>query len=405
MKKILILKISILLGVCSYSQRNTDLLYLKNQLIKKGYLFHSFKKEAFIKLIKSYSDKDKTGVNIAVIDNILSNFKEIDLQPINNQENKFFKIKCIDNEPHIVKINKEFNFLLEQEILKINGIPIKKLKEKLTKTFYLPHPSLISKFMEERLFQKDYLTYLDLTKEDSILITTKKYTGKIPLSGDIISTIKVEKELFKNRKNNLWFWSYGINFGQQVYLKFNKILSASHMQKMKDSLKWQNYTYAKNYNIPIQQTYNPLKFTDLTNKLHLKFSNSRYKKLIIDFRDTNIGTDYNLNHFIYHLKKIKRLKGKRRIYILIDKNTNGASLAYIQQLKLHFKPIVIGETCYGTIQTQNDFETIELPESKLKIKIPKKRHIETEIIPDIKTIQTLKQTVKGIDASLNQCLE
>jgi len=405
MKKKQLLIFNVLLSFSLFSQTNKDLLFLEKELIKHDYLFRTVNKNNFKKIILQEQSKSDSLARWKV-DEILAFFKEYNLKTISdNEEQILIKIKSINNKLYITGITKDYNFLLEEEIIKLNKISVNSLKKRIKQKFYLSNATMLETFLEQNLGRLSFLNYFNLIKNDSIEIATKNYKGKIAVSPSNLEEIKVEKTLFKNTKNNLWFWSYGINYGQQIYLKFNRIISASHFKKMKDSLNWSNYKYAKIYHIPIQSTYNAPKFIDLVNKLQVKFSNKRYKKLIIDFRDTQFGTTYNLDFFITQLKKIKKLHKKRRIYLLLNKHTNGAGLKFIKSLQKNFNPVLVGENSYGTFLNTNEVKIIELPQSKIKIQIPLKHLQEIEIKPDIKVIQTLQQIKKGIDAILNKCLE
>lgn len=405
MIKIIILLYSVFLSVHMFSQKNKDFLFLKKELMQHQYLFKTLNKEIFKKNIQ----KAKLKRNLLSrwdIDDLLSSYKELNLKTLSNDEEiRFIKFKVIADKIYIVKIAAQYRFLLGEEVTKIGNLSTKNLKQKIQKTFYLPNTKNVAKFIEKNLGEVSFLKFINCIQNDSIKIETKNFKEKIPVFSEKFIEIKPETPIFKNRKPNIWFWSYGINFGQQVYLKFNQILSASHLKKMKDSLNWSNYKYAKTYHIPIQSTYNALKFTDLTNKLHLKFSNKRYKKLILDFRDTQSGTLNDLDFFISQLRKIKKLRKKNRIFVLFNKYTNNASLKYIKSLQKYFKPILVGESTYGTTSDSNEIKIIELPISKIKIQIPIKHQTEIEIIPNIKVIPSLQQTIKGIDPVLNKCIE
>jgi hypothetical protein len=403
MKKKMILFLSILWVFCAYTQSNLDKIFLKENLLKRDYLFHTLGKERFNKLFDDAFNE--IPVNNWDVENLLANFKELNLKIIKDKNDSEIKIKSINDKLYLTSIDKEYNFLLGQKILALNEIPIKKIKAILKEKFYLPHKSIRNKYIEKNLFNPSLIAFLHLNKSDSILIKTANFKAYVPLQSEIISDIEIEKNLFKDLNNNKWFWSYGINYGQQVYLKFNKFLSAEHFFKLKESLKWRNLNYAKNFHTPIQNTYKPLKYMDLINKIHLKFSKRRYKKLIIDLRDNNIGSSYFQDVIIKHINSIKKLHAKNKVYLIVNKNTDFASIHFIQQMKKYFKLTLVGETIYGTDENSNNFDIIELPVSKIKIKIPLNHQKEIEIKPDFTVYQTIKQTTKGIDASLNKCLE
>ncbi len=400
MKKKLLFIGSILLYSILNAQQNIDILYLKNELVIRKYLWHSVNSSKI-----EYKSIDTTNSSVFSweIDKFLAAFKEVNLQTIqNNLENISFKLKFVNKKAYIIEIIPKYKFMLGKELTSINNIGLPKIIHKLKKTFYLPNQNTIELFIEKNLSSSSLLQYLKLAQKDSIIINK---TIKIPLNSFETEKIEIENPLFKDRKNTEWFWSYGINFGQQFYIKFNKILSSEHYKKMHDSLKWRNYKYATSFKIPLQQTYNPPKLNDLLQKIQLKFSKKKYKKLIIDFRDCNIGTSYSVQKFIQNISKIKKLHRKKRIYILVNKYTNYASIKYIIELQKKFKPIIIGENICGTIDDSNNYDIIELPVSKIKIQIPKNHQKNIIIHPDFLVHQTIAKTIIGIDAILNKCTE
>ena len=400
MKKKLLLIGSILLYSILNAQQNTDILYLKKELITRKYLWHAVNSSKI-----EYKSIDTTNSSVFSweIDKFFATFKEVNLQTIQNDlENVSYKLKFVNKRAYIIEIVPKYKFLLGKELTSINNISLPKIIHKLQTTFYLPNQNTIELFIEKHLSSPSLLQFLKLAQKDSIIINK---TIKIPLNSFETEKLKIEKPLFKDRKNTKWFWSYGINFGQQFYIKFSKILSSEHYKKMHDSLKWRNYKYATSFKIPLQQTYNPPKLNDLLQKIQLKFSKKRYKKLILDFRDCTIGTSYDVHKFTQNINKIKKLHRKKRIYILVNKYTNYASIKYILELQKIFKPIIIGENIYGTNCESDSYDVIELPVSKIKIQIPKNHQKQIYIKPDIIVHQTITQTAKGIDAILNKCTE
>lgn len=402
MKKKIILFVSIVCSICVFSQIGSDLDFLKDELNKRPYLFRTFKQSDMQRLLQSNISKP---IKTWQINHFLKNFKEINLNAFNEDKDVFFKIKIFNGKCYIIGIAKEYNYLLEEPILEINHISITTIKKKLQQYFYLPHPNAVNAFIEINIGKRSLLKYLNFINKDSLHLKTANFDGRISIMKNNIAMITPKKELFINRKKEAWFWSYGINYGQQLLVKFNQFLSAEHFQKVKDSLKITNYQYAKTYHTSIQTTYKPLKYLDLLNKIHLKFGNKRYHKLIFDLRNNTDGTSYYFKEIMYHLSKIKTLKGKRKIYILVDSRLNYASITFINQLKASFKPIIIGETVFGVNDNSDVFDIIELPDSKRQIRIPKQHQIPVIIKPTILVHTSFKQWKQGIDVILSKCLE
>ncbi len=402
MKKKIVLFVSIICSICVFSQIKSDLDFLKDELNKRPYLFHDFKQSSLQRILQPNISRPITSWQI---NHFLKNFKEINLNAFNEDKNIFFKIKIFNGKSYIIGISKEYNYLLEEPILEINHISMTTIKKILQQHFYLPHPNTVNAFIETNIGKRSLLEYLNCINKDSLHIKTSNFDGKIPIMNNNIAIITPKKELFIDRKKKAWFWSYGINYGQQLLVKFNQFLSAEHFQKMKDSLKITNYQYAKTYHTFIQNTYTPLKYIDLLNKIHLKFSNKRYQKLIFDLRNNTDGTSYFFREIIHHLSKIKTLKGKRKIYILVDSRLNYASISFINHLKGAFKPIIIGETVFGVNDNSDAFDIVELPVSKVQIRLPKQHQIPQIITPTILVNTSFEQWKLGIDVILSKCLE
>ncbi len=401
----------------SISQYIKDLDSLKKELLKKGTLFRIYKKNAFIKdlntLEKSIYKGDTTFFELK-IQSILSKFKEFNLKIISkNRDTLPFQVKEFRNKYYLTKIKKEYNYLLEKELVAIDNLSILKIKGRIKKIYYLPNSILLNKTTAKKINKTAILSYLNISKKDSIALTfilknKIKHTiylhKKDSVLNENISKIGIKTNSFSTKYPNKWFWTYGINFGKQVYYKHRVLLSREYFNKMKDSIKISTLKLARKYQISIEKVYNSPNYTPVLEKIEQKFQKKRYRKLILDFRNNTIGNTFHLKRLIKTIKNIKRLHKKKKLVILVNHQTNNASLQYILTLSQKFKPIIIGNTCVGTLENSDFIKIFRLKNTKVKIKIPKNHQKLYSLKIDKPVFYSLNHYKNGVDLSLETAL-
>ncbi len=394
-----------------------DLDSLKKELLIKGTLFKTYKKNAFIKdvniLEKSIYKGDTTFFELK-IQSILSKFKEFNLKIISKNRGTLpFQVKEFRNKYYLTKIKKEYNYLLENELIAIDNVSILKIKERIKNIYYLPNSILLNKIVAKKINKTAILSYLNISKKDSIGLTfmlknkikqTIYLHKKDTVLPENISEIPIKAKPFSSKHPNKWFWTYGINFGKQVYYKHRILLSKEYFNKMKDSIKISTLKLARNYQMSIEKVYNSPNYTPILEKIEQKFKKKRYKKLILDFRNNTIGNTFHLKKLVKTINNIKRLRKKKKLFILVNHQTNNASLQYISVLSKKFKPIIIGNTCVGTLENSDFIQIFKLKNTKLKIKIPKNHQKMYSIKIDRPIFCSLNHYKNGVDLSLETAL-
>ncbi len=401
----------------SISQYVKDLDNLKKVLLKKETLFRVYKKNVFIKdvntLEKSIYKGDTTFFELK-IQSILSKFKEFNLKIISkNRDSLPFQVKEFHNKYYLTKIKKEYNYLLEKELVAIDNLSILKIKKRIKNIYYLPNSILLNKTTAKKINKITILSYLNIFKKDSIALTfilknKIKHTIYLHKKDSVllenISEIPIKNKLFSEKYPNKWFWTYGINFGKQVYYKHRVLLSKEYFNKMKDSTKISTLKLAKKYQISIEKVYNSPNYTPILEKIEQKFQKKRYQKLILDFRNNTIGNTFHLKKLVKTIKNIKRLHKKNKLFILVNHKTNNASLQYILTLSQKFKPIIIGNTCIGTLENSDFIQIFKLKNTKVKIEIPKNHQKLYSLKIDKPVFYSLNHYKKGIDLYLETAL-
>ncbi|HFS66714.1 MAG TPA: hypothetical protein ENK67_00710, partial [Flavobacteriia bacterium] len=120
MKKRTILLFSIVWSLCVYTQSHKDLLFLKESLLKRDYLFHNIGKSDFKKIITKELRSDSL-LNKWKLQSILSQFKEPNLLVINDELKSLVRLKSVYHKLLVTSISKNNAFLLENEVLAINN--------------------------------------------------------------------------------------------------------------------------------------------------------------------------------------------------------------------------------------------------------------------------------------------
>lgn len=399
-------------------QWENDLNVLQKELLQKEYLFHQISKTDFktqinnLKTTITNLDNEQVAWNI---NKLLSNFKTLNLTILKETTNVYpFNVKSFKNGFYLTKINKENNYLLNHKLVKINGFSIQEIETKLKSVFYLPHSNLVNNSIEKWINSKSLLSYLNIQKTATLTLTFTTKNNKtesidLPyiqdLDQDLLAKTIPKKTLFNQRKNNTWFWKYGINFGKQVFLKYSVCLSKEHIVKMKDSLNMSSLMYAKAYKIHLQNVYDAPEFNPFVKTIIEKFNKRRYKKLIIDLRNTKKGSFLSSKPLIKAVSKLNRINKNGRLFILTNKNTSNVAIAVILAFQKQTKVKLIGETVFGTKEDSNKISYFTLPNSKLEINYPLNFQKEVLIKPNITIEPTLNQYINGVDGLLQKALD
>ncbi len=424
MKKNYLFILSLLLFVSIFSQEvstlewKKDLETLKNRLLEKDYLFYRFSKNEFQLEIEEL----KNRVSVLNLDEIqwnihkiLSHFKLFDLHLENVNSIRFpLELKVFQDNYYVTSIYKENSYLLGYKLIKIGDFNINEIVNKMKTVFYLPHKNQIEKTLVKYLNNKSLLRYLNIYKKDTLKFTFKSQdntieTINLPVFKDLdketLAVIKPRNKLFYQRKNWVWFWKYGINFGKQVFLKYQVCSSKEHINKTLDSLNISEKEYAKAYKLPLQKVYDAKELQPFLETVVEKFEKKRYKKLIIDLRDNTKGAFLSATELIYRVKKIKRINKKGKLFILTNTNINAAAIKIILEFQEKTNALIVGETIFGTKEDSNKNSFFTLPNSNFKINYPTILKQEIKIKPNIKVEPTFKQYKNGIDALLQKVLD
>ena len=407
MKRILSFFFVLFLYFQVYTQNNknwiTDLDTLEHCFLQKEQLFIHFSKRKFKEEIKKLKDTtfQTSEEKFWSLNSLFAKFNNHVFSLENLDFNRFpFEIKKFQGSYYLISIPQKFSFLLGYKLQKINGFPLKKILK------YSSNSNNIN--------IKSYLDFYQFSKSDTLrltLLSTNKTTTTIKLPyiskynfEEMVKVIPTKTPFYLEKKAR-WFWQYGINFGQQVYFKYNIGLSKEFIDNTMDSLQVSEITLAKNYHLSLQQIYDAPSFDNFTKKLFLKFKKRRYKKLFIDFRNNSSGNVLAFKKFIKKIKKTKRINNKNRLFLLVDKTVASSVIETILVLQKETHAKIIGEEVTGISCSTDKIKSFYLPNSAFKIYYPSQKFKTVTLKPNVFVNYTFNHYKNGVDPILQKALE
>jgi hypothetical protein len=90
---------------------------------------------------------------------------------------------------------------------------------------------------------------------------------------------------------------------------------------------------------------------------------------------------------------------------LTDRHVLASAIATIIAFQKHTKIIIIGEEIVDTIDDTNQLDSFYLPNSNLKIQVPKNYKTKNTVKPNILIEPTFEHYKNGVDILLQKALE
>lgn len=406
MKKISILFVIFIIPILCFPQDVhwiADLDSLEYKILQKPYLFNTFSKKLFSNKIKSL--KNKAPLNDEEkywsLFDLISSFKITQFSLQNNNFAKFpFRVKQFKGDYYLTSIIQNKKEVLGYRLKNINGISINSIIKKAKSVNNIPVKSFL---MFNKIVSSDTLT-LNLVSDNNQKEAIKLIFNEHIIEEELVD-VTPKKNPFYLQKRARWFWSYGINYGQQVYCKLNIGIDENFIKYCVDSLNLSKTDLANTYNLPLQTIYDAPNFEEFSEKLFHKFTKRRYKKLFIDLRNLETGNTQMLYEFIKHIKKLKRINRKNRLFIFVDNQLSPAAATIVRLFKKETHATIVGEIYNGSICNSDKINHFYLHNSAFKIKYPTTYLKKTTIVPDIIVNRSFKQYINGIDPILQKVLE
>lgn len=389
---------------------NSSLDSIQSILLPKDYLFHTMTKKKFKQQIQNLKITDSLLNENQLfwkLSKLITSFKDVNLSIAKEDLEQFpFAIKAFNNKIYLTQIHQDYDSFLSYQLLKVNGFSIEVILRKIKKTTQL-NPL-------EQVPKKSILKFLKMLQSDTLKLSLLSPKGikesiQLPfyrnLPSENITKLIPLKTPFYQRKKEKWFWSYGINYGKQLFCKINLGLSKEHINKMNDSLGWSAIEYATKFKLNLQNVYDAPSMDEFTDKIILKFKKRRYKKLFIDFRNTKIGSVWALQNLIHKIKNHKRLRRRKKVYLFVDSSISSSAVATIKAFQKKTKVHVIGVIVTKTSNDTDKIKTLYFPNSMFSISYPIQKLEMVTLVPNTIAKETFQNYINGVDTILQKVLD
>lgn len=389
-----------------------DIDYLTNNLEKSHKnLYHSIKKEDFYKQMEELK-KNVTELNdseikfrlAAIVASVGDAHTSLNL---GIDFNKIYPLKLwwFNEDLRVIQAEIENKDILGKKLIKINDIPIKEVFNKVNSIISHENNQWLKVINTQYVLLPELLKAFNISTEENLNITLQddenntqkidispinannfKPSNSVQLSDDFIT--KPIKMQFngKNLEENLYWFKY-IPQDKILYFQYNQCIDRD---------------IAKQYGRKDYESY-PV-FDEFSNKLLKSIEDNDVDKLIVDLRNNTGGNSNLMTNLVSKLKKIEKLKGKSKIFVLVGRTTYSSGVMAAMDFKKNTNAIFYGEPTGGNVNGYGDIKNIVLPNSKLQVNYSTKYfHLSDEykgeFIPDKIVIEQFSEYRKGIDTA------
>lgn len=365
-----------------------DIAYIEKALPKvHKNLYFNISKEEFIgqledlkKKVPAFSD-DQIEIELS---KIIASVGDSHTGSSIGMENTYpMELYWFNDGIYITNTTEEYKQLLNAKIITLNDKKIEEAASEIKpllagsnenwfKTqvmYYIPIPNVLQYFGISKSDEIELNVQLSTGEEKNVKMKSMKYEDYVPI--DISSSLK---PLYKTHANeNYWY----------EYLKNEKILYI-------------------NYNSCRQIKEKPF---EIFSKEVWDFAEKHeVKKLVLDIRNNRGGSSTILSPFIKELKK-SSFNEKDKLYVIIGRDTYSSAILNALDLKKDTKAYFVGENTGGEPNHYGEVKTLELPNSKKRIRYStkyfnwSKENLDT-IKPDKLIEETFEDYKKGVDPVL-----
>jgi len=400
-KQILIIFLLFSLGISAQMNKEKwteDIKYLQSNLTNKHYNLFALRSEA---------DFTKDINNIIAKTDKLSDF-QIALklqQAIAKQgdthtnlslknvidKNQILPLKSYfyGNDLYVTLTNSENKELLGGKILAVNGFDIKTVTDSLSTLFPNENLGIFRNRIPEILPLSQVLKNFGFSKTDAIKIKFEK-DGKISEKTILPSAITKENRVKITPKNLTFVQESKKKYFEKKYFDQEKILYVLY-----------NVCTTNEKNNPASD--NPLSFEEFEDSVFKIINDNKVDKFIFDMRYNGGGSSKQGTKFIKKLAENKGINKKGHLFVILGRDTFSSAILNAADFQDQTKAIFVGEETSGKPNHYGELQSLELPNSKLKLTYStfyfirtKKKNVNT-IKPDYLVETSFNDYVNGID--------
>lgn len=315
---------------------------------------------------------------------LLNNIKDILLLPLSTIQ--------VKEGIMIITTEEKNKNLLGGIITAINGIPIDKVKEKLTPMFSYDNET----YLDENF--RGYFYCYEILKYYNIVESPKDITLDIEI-GNKTETVKIDA-LDRESLSKLKTISIDVKQPETI-LDRNKIYFSKPLD---DNILYIQYNSCKeDKNLPIQT---------FANQVNKEIIEKGYKKVILDLRNNGGGSDGVIRPLMNVLEERLKQDGVA-LYTLVGGKTFSSAVINTVMLK-EIGSIIVGTSTGGSVDHFGEVGSFELPYSKLPIRYSNKFFDLATLLksaepygvesfkPDIEVEQTREDYLIGKDTAVEK---
>jgi len=400
-KQILIIFLLLSLGISAQMDKEKwteDIKYLQSNLTNKHYNLFALRSEAdftkdinniiaktdelsdfqiALKLQQALAKQGDTHTNLSLK-------KFIDKNQVLPLSSYFY-----GNDLYVTLTNSENKELLGGKILAINGFDIKTITDSLSTLFPNENLGIFRTRIPEILPFNQALKNFGFSKADDVKIKYEK-DGKISEKTVIPSVITKENRVKITLKALTFAQENKRKYFEKKYFDQEKILYVLY-----------NVCTTNEKNNPASD--NPLNFGEFEDSVFKIIKDNKVDKLIFDMRYNGGGSSKQGREFVEKLAANKEINKKGHLFVVLGRDTFSSAILNAADFQDQTKAIFVGEETSGKPNHYGELQSLELPNSKLKLTYStfyfirtKKKNVNT-IKPDYLVETSFNDYVNGID--------
>lgn len=295
--------------------------------------------------------------------------------------------------------NKE---ILGQQILSINGVPLKKVTEKLSTLYTVDNPANLKTSIPNLLPCLQILQYFKFATSDSVNFELMDVNGvknnyfikpaefsrqnRVKFKPDSVALCYYdEKSFFVDyfiEPEQLYYFQYNKCWSKEVELKYGNALSAEKM----------------------------LSFTKMEEKFFQTLSTQSIRKVVFDLRFNGGGNSEQGTAFIEKYANYLKTHSEIKTYVILGRNTFSSAIINAMDFKNLTNAIFVGEETSGKPNHFGEVKKFQLSSSQLVVNYSTKYFKRTEeasnsIVPEITQETRFTDFIKGLDPAYSWILK
>ncbi|MEM8907620.1 MAG: hypothetical protein AAGD05_07220 [Bacteroidota bacterium] len=357
-----------------YSDYQDDIKFLRDTLpVKHPNLFFHQDKATFRKTMDFIASKE----NLSSKDSsqILMQLREATAQ-IGDPHTNFGFYEYIDAEGHypieifwfadgvwIVGADEKYKSLIGKKLVAINGMPMAKVIEEVTKVVPKNEPYFSHKRLHYFLPKNAILTYYAITSGNAATFTVETLGGEKEEVEVDVANSEYNVDEFVRLEQAPYYWqsvlSDTANFFRLHYFEEDSILFVQYNRCWGKELE-------EKYGDPEEAEQLP-SFNAFQTEIFETIKNRPVNKLLFDLRFNGGGSSLQGTELIEALSKIERINEKGKLFVAISQHTFSSAVINAMNFRQNTEAILLGQPSGGSPNHYGEGRTLVLPKTKMEV--------------------------------------